>query len=138
MRDVLLLTLAMMLAAFLVMLAAAGFLAWRVWRSGERTLAKRIGGLRFRQKLALGRAIFTDPRVPRWSRALAVALTLYLAMPLDIVPDFIPVIGLLDDLLIVLVAGGLLIRSIPNHVLEEHLKRLEDQAGAVSSGETLP
>lgn len=118
--------LAVAAAVLLVGLAAAAFLAWRVWRSGERALAKRIGALSFRNKLALGGALFRDHRVPLWSRLLAVALVLYLAMPLDIIPDFIPVIGFLDDLLIVLAAAGLLIRSIPDHVLTEQLERLEE------------
>jgi uncharacterized membrane protein YkvA (DUF1232 family) len=125
-EDTLRVVLAIAVAAALVILAACAFIAWRVWRSGERALAKRIGKLSFRKKLALGGALFRDPRVPLWSRGLAVALAVYLALPLDIIPDFIPVIGFLDDLLIVLVAAGLLIRSIPDHVLNEHLARLEE------------
>ena len=125
MEDILLATLLMIVAAFLVMLAAAVFLAWRVWRSDERSLAKRIGALPVKQKFALGRDIFRDPRIPAWSRLIAGALIVYLASPLDLIPDFIPVIGFLDDLIIVLVAAGLLIRSIPDHVLEEHVRRFE-------------
>jgi uncharacterized membrane protein YkvA (DUF1232 family) len=56
---------------------------------------------------------------------IALALVLYLAMPLDLIPDFIPVIGHLDDLLIVLIGAGLLLRSIPRYVIEEHVSRYE-------------
>jgi uncharacterized membrane protein YkvA (DUF1232 family) len=127
-EDVLLIILLIIVAWIAVMLAAAGILAWRVWRSGERRLARRIGKLPIKRKMALGRDILSDPRIPAWSRILAGALIVYLASPLDLIPDFIPVIGFLDDLLIVLVAAGLLIRSIPDHVLEQHLQRHETEA----------
>jgi uncharacterized membrane protein YkvA (DUF1232 family) len=46
-------------------------------------------------------------------------------MPLDIIPDFIPVIGHLDDVLVLLVGVAVLLRFTPRAVLEEHLARLE-------------
>jgi uncharacterized membrane protein YkvA (DUF1232 family) len=49
-----------------------------------------------------------DPRVPRRKKALLVALAGYLALPFDLVPDFIPVAGQLDDVVIV----GLVLRSL--------------------------
>ena len=42
-----------------------------------------------------------EPRVPRWRKLLLVALVGYLAMPFDLVPDFIPVAGQLDDVILV-------------------------------------
>jgi hypothetical protein len=54
-----------------------------------------------------------------------VALVLYLAMPLDIIPDFIPVLGYVDDVLIVVIGAGLLLRSIPPRVLDAHVSRFE-------------
>jgi uncharacterized membrane protein YkvA (DUF1232 family) len=129
MGDALYFIIGLVLATLLVALVAGGFLAWRVWRSDERRLAKRIGRLPFRDKLALGGALFRDPEVPQWARLLAVGLVLYLAMPLDLLPDFIPVIGAIDDLVIVLVGAGILIRSIPDYVLEAHIARLEAARG---------
>ncbi len=115
----------MIALALLVLLLAAAFFAWQVRRSDERRFAKRIGVLPIKRKAALGRDIIRDPRIPAWSRLLAGALLVYLASPLDLIPDFIPVLGVLDDLLVVLVAAAILIRSIPDSVLEEHLLRYE-------------
>jgi len=47
-----------------------------------------------------------------------MSLVLYVAMPLDIVPDFIPVVGYLDDMLIVMIGAELLLRSIPRYIIE--------------------
>ena len=71
--------------------------------------------------------LLRDPRVPRrWKLALG-ALALYLASPIDLVPDFIPVLGLLDDLLLIpLILRGL-VRAAPDVVGEhapESLSRL--------------
>jgi len=56
---------------------------------------------RAKQELAYYRALFTDPRTPRMSRWLLGGATAYLLSPIDIIPDFIPILGLLDDLVIV-------------------------------------
>jgi len=42
-----------------------------------------------------------DPRVPWYAKALAVAVAAYALSPIDLIPDFIPVVGLLDDVIIV-------------------------------------
>ena len=56
---------------------------------------------RAKQELAYYRALFTHPRTPRISRWLLGGATAYLVSPIDIIPDFIPILGQLDDLLIV-------------------------------------
>ena len=123
--DLLLATLILIGVAFLIVLIAAGVVAWKVWRSDERSLARRIGKLRFRDKIALGRALFRDPRVPLWARFVAIATVLYLASPVDLIPEFIPVLGVLDDVLVLFVGAGLLLRAVPRHVIEEHVQRYE-------------
>jgi uncharacterized membrane protein YkvA (DUF1232 family) len=127
MQDIVLVTLIMIGIAFLVLLIAAGYLAWKVWRSDERRLARRIGRMQFGDKLALGRDLFRDARVPLWAKFVSIALVVYLASPIDLIPDFIPGIGLVDDLLIVMVGAGLLLRSVPKSVLEEHVQRYEEE-----------
>lgn len=61
-----------------------------------------------------------DPRVPWYAKVLAGAILTYALSPIDLIPDFIPVIGYLDDLIIV--PGGLVLvrRMIPAAVLAEH------------------
>lgn len=104
---------------------AAGYIAWKVYRSDERSLARRIGRLSMRKKLALGWAILGDRRVSIWAKGMAIVLAVYLASPLDIIPDFIPVIGVLDDALVILAGVGLLLRAVPREVVEDHVQRLE-------------
>lgn len=61
-----------------------------------------------------------DPRVPWYAKALAGAILAYALSPIDLIPDFIPVVGYLDDLLII-PAGLVLVRKmIPADVLAEH------------------
>ncbi|WP_291547072.1 YkvA family protein [Bosea sp. (in: a-proteobacteria)] len=61
-----------------------------------------------------------DPRTPWPVRWLAIAIVAYALSPIDLIPDFIPVLGYLDDL--VIVPGGifLLVQLIPPEVMREH------------------
>lgn len=116
-----------LLAIVVVVVMLGGLVLWRVWPRDEsaRTLVRRIGRLSWRDKLGLAWALLSDRRVPLWLRAIIPALVVYLALPFDIIPDFIPVLGYLDDVAVVLVAGGVLLRFTPRDVLEEHLSRRE-------------
>lgn len=111
--------------SLLALIAIAAYVWWRLQTSEEKRLAKRIAKLRFGDKLSLAAALFRDPRVSLLPGLIAVGLIAYLAMPIDIIPDFIPVLGYADDLLVLAIGAGLLLRSIPAHVLEEHVERLE-------------
>jgi len=116
------------IAAGLVL--AAALAAWylhRAARPEDRELAGRIVRLPLRRKLRLAAALVRDNRIPLLVRALPPALVLYLAMPLDVIPDFIPVIGHLDDVLVLLLGVAVLLRFTPRAVLEEHVSRLEAQ-----------
>jgi len=88
-------------------------------------LRKRIMALRFRAKLKFGWRVFRDPETPLAAKAVIPAMIAYLAMPLDIIPDFIPVLGQLDDLLVVALGLGLVLLMTPGHVIEDHLSALE-------------
>ena len=61
-----------------------------------------------------------DPRTPWYARAVALAVAAYAFSPIDLIPDFVPVLGLLDDLLIVPAGLWLALRLIPAGVLAEH------------------
>jgi uncharacterized membrane protein YkvA (DUF1232 family) len=96
----------------------------------------------------LFKRLLADPRVPaRWKVASALALV-YLALPFDLVPDFIPVAGQLDDaILVALVLRGLL-RSAGPRLLREHwpgptallvpIERFAGTAPAVGGGSRRP
>jgi uncharacterized membrane protein YkvA (DUF1232 family) len=64
-----------------------------------------------------------DPRVPWYAKALAIAVAAYALSPIDLIPDFIPVLGYLDDLLIVPTGIALAVRLIPPDVMAEHRER---------------
>ncbi len=64
-----------------------------------------------------------DPRVPWYAKALAVAVAAYALSPIDLIPDFIPVLGYLDDLVIVPLGLWLAISLIPAGVMTEYRQR---------------
>jgi uncharacterized membrane protein YkvA (DUF1232 family) len=132
--EVVWVSLAVIGVGLLLWIAAAAFVFWRILRSDERKLAKRIAKLPFFDKISLAGALFRDRRIGLAPRLVALALVLYLAMPLDIIPDFIPVLGYLDDILIVGIGAVLLLRSIPRHIIEEQVARYEEkQSGAATN-----
>jgi uncharacterized membrane protein YkvA (DUF1232 family) len=116
------------LLAATVLAGAASWLAWRRADATTRVLMTRIGALSFASKLRLARAMASDSRVPLALRLLPLAMGVYLALPLDIVPDFVPVLGQLDDVLLLAGGLGLLLRFTPTAVLEEHVAALEARA----------
>ena len=69
-----------------------------------------------------------DPRMPCVVRVLALAVAAYALSPIDLIPDFIPVLGLLDDLLIVPLGLALVIRLTPCAVLDDARRAAEAAA----------
>ena len=70
-----------------------------------------------------------DDRVPWYAKALAVCVVAYALSPIDLIPDFIPIIGALDDLIIVPVGVYMVLRLIPECVKNECENRMEDAQG---------
>ncbi|MHA7772104.1 YkvA family protein [Roseibium sp. M-1] len=64
-----------------------------------------------------------DPRVPWHVKALAMAVAAYALSPIDLIPDFIPVIGYLDDLLLVPLGIFLVVKLIPTEIMEDCRRR---------------
>jgi uncharacterized membrane protein YkvA (DUF1232 family) len=61
-----------------------------------------------------------DPRVPWYAKALAIAVAGYALSPIDLIPDFIPVLGYLDDIIIVPLGIMAVVRLIPPELMAEH------------------
>ena len=61
-----------------------------------------------------------DPRVPWLAKVVAAAVLAYALTPVDLIPDFIPVLGLLDDLVIVPLGLALVVRLVPPELMAEH------------------
>jgi len=80
-----------------------------------------------RLRLKLLRAVWKDPRTPWYARAVAALTVAYAISPIDLIPDFLPVIGYLDDLLIVPAGFWLAARLVPRQVWDEHRRRIESE-----------
>lgn len=61
-----------------------------------------------------------DPRVPWYAKALALLVAAYALSPIDLIPDFIPVLGYLDDVILLPVGILLVIKLIPPDIMAEH------------------
>ena len=68
---------------------------------------------------------YRDPRVPWYARALAACVVGYAFSPIDLIPDFIPVLGYLDDLILVPLSIALVLKMIPPPVLAECRERAQ-------------
>jgi uncharacterized membrane protein YkvA (DUF1232 family) len=96
-------------AGFVVALIAAG-------RGGVvRDVARFIPDC-----VVLVAGLLRDPRVPRRHKRLLGALVGYLAFPFDLVPDFIPVAGQVDDALVVVLALRVVLRGSGSELVREH------------------
>ncbi|WP_233218875.1 YkvA family protein [Deinococcus arcticus] len=85
-----------------------------------RTLARRLKA----ELLALSLAA-RDPRTPWYARAWAALVLAYALSPIDLIPDFIPVLGQLDDLLLVPAGLWLALRLIPPAVMADARQQAE-------------
>jgi uncharacterized membrane protein YkvA (DUF1232 family) len=81
------------------------------------TLRQRARAIK-RDTLALYLAA-RHPETPWYAKALAVLIVGYALSPIDLIPDFIPVLGYLDDVILLPIAIVLCIRLIPAHVLDD-------------------
>ncbi len=73
---------------------------------------------------------YRDPRVPWVAKALAAVVVGYAFSPIDLIPDFIPVLGYLDDLVLIPLGVALVLRLIPPEVMTECRARAQDALAA--------
>lgn len=105
---------ALVVTAGAYMLALAG-LALAGRRADATAVARMVPDL-----VVLVSRLARDARVPRGRRALLAALALYLASPIDLVPDFLPLVGVLDDALLVVLVLRAIVRAAGPGVVAEH------------------
>jgi uncharacterized membrane protein YkvA (DUF1232 family) len=91
------------------------------WKSWARAL-KREARVMY---LAL-----RDPRTPWYAKAAAACVVAYALSPIDLIPDPIPVLGYLDDLILLPIAIWLVRRMIPADVLDDSRQRAETEPAA--------
>jgi len=87
----------------------------------KREPYKNFMQLRLRRKLTFVKLLLRDQRVPLYVKAIPFILGLYLLSPIDIIPDFIPVVGYLDDVLITLLAFFLIFKLTSEYVVRDLL-----------------
>jgi uncharacterized membrane protein YkvA (DUF1232 family) len=68
------------------------------------------------------------PQAPVWLKAGCLGIVLYLVSPVDLIPDVIPVLGWIDDLVLIPMAMRWLLRMLPAHIREHALHRAQGTA----------
>ncbi|MEO6042534.1 MAG: DUF1232 domain-containing protein [Tepidiformaceae bacterium] len=121
------------LGAFIAM-AAIMLRLLRVSKRGRRFLA-----LGTRSKIRFGRILLSDPGVGLLPKVTLLLLVGYLALPFDLIPDFIPVLGQLDDLAVAFAAIALLLVIVPRERFTSALRQaeLEAEQRRISAATTL-
>ena len=74
---------------------------------------------RLRRKTYALYLAYRDPRVPWYAKLFAAVVVAYALSPIDLIPDFIPVLGYLDDLVLLPLGIALAVKMIPPHVMAE-------------------
>ena len=103
--------------------AALGYRLLRTSRRGRRFLS-----LGTRSKLRFGRLLLGDPAIGLLPKLTLLVLVGYLALPFDLIPDFIPVVGQLDDLAVAFAAIALLLVLVPRERFIAALSQAEGEA----------
>ena len=88
-----------------------------------RRLGEIAGSLK--REIVFYRMVVAHPDTPRAARWLLIAAVAYAAWPIDLIPDAIPIIGHLDDLIIVPALAWLAIRLVPGAVIAECRRRAD-------------
>ncbi len=80
-------------------------------------------------------ALLWEPRVPLWTKLLLPMLWIvYLLMPLDIIPDVLPILGELDDLMVLMFIIRMFIQMSPPHVVQDVEARIRGKTRKVIDG----
>jgi len=110
--------------AVLIWVAVVLALALTGRRARARELAALVPNL-----LLLFRGLLRDPRVPRRAKLWLVFAVAWIASPIDLVPEFVPIAGPLDDAIVAALVLRHLLRSTPREVLLEHWRGEEAMLG---------
>lgn len=91
----------------------------------------RIWARALKAEIAALAGAIRDPRTPWYAKVVGVIVVGYALSPIDLIPDFIPVIGFLDDAILLPLGIWVVLRLIPSHVMAEH-------RASVAAGTRLP
>jgi uncharacterized membrane protein YkvA (DUF1232 family) len=108
-----------------IVLSIYALLVAALYIAGRRTEARALAGF-IPDCIVLFRRLLSDSRISKARKLLIIALIGYLAMPLDLVPDFIPVAGQLDDAILVALVLRTVLRGGGPDLVREHWPGPED------------
>jgi uncharacterized membrane protein YkvA (DUF1232 family) len=103
---------------------ASGLRSVAFWKERARALKTEIKALDLARR---------DPRVPRRAKIVVALVAAYALSPIDLIPDFIPVVGYLDDLLILPLGIMIALKMIPAEVMRECRLKAETFSGTEST-----
>ena len=98
------------------------------WKARTRHLKREVKALSIAAR---------DPRTPWYAKLLAGGIIAYALSPIDLIPDPIPVLGYLDDLVLLPVAILLLLRLIPDEAMRDARSRADDAPMMTGSAGTI-
>lgn len=106
-------------ALLVAVVAIASLLAvlWLIKRLRSKEPYASVLALGIREKVRFFRLIVTDKRVPVIVKLIPFLVAAYLANPVDLIPDFLPVLGYLDDFVIVVGALALIVKLTPGDLV---------------------
>ena len=88
--------------------------------------------LQFRAELVTLWQAFFAPETPVWIKGLMLLIPAYLISPIDLIPDFIPFVGWLDDAIVIPLMVGLIVRLLPQRV---PVRATRDNGGTIIDGD---
>lgn len=94
---------------------------WQTWKERARALKREVYALYL---------AYRDPRTPLAAKVVAACVVAYAFSPIDLIPDPIPVLGYLDDLVLIPLGVALAVRMIPAGVMAECRARADDALAA--------
>src|SRR4051812_26154295 len=100
------------------------------WRESARNLKHNVGALYF---------VVLHPHTPWYAKAIAILVVAYALSPIDLIPDFIPVLGYLDDLILLPIGIWFVLKLIPAIVMDEarqkaaESRRLDNALGFIAA-----
>jgi len=89
----------------------------------------------FKLELTVYQRVLRDERTPLAAKLLLTLAVAYLCMPFDLIPDFVPVIGHLDDAIIVPALVFAAVRLVPPEIVSEHRKQVAHEKTATSGND---
>lgn len=100
------------------------------WREGARNLKRNMAALYY---------ALLDPRTPWYAKGVIVLVVAYALSPIDLIPDVIPVVGYLDDLILLPIGIWFALKLIPSSIMDEARQkaagspRIESQMGLIAA-----